>query len=174
MLKHRMVLAAGVVVVVGLICIGPAISQPRDEGAGDRTTRPRFDLAVIRQAMLDRMKEPLGASDEEWKALGPKVEKVMTLAFESRGMGRGMGRTGRGGSDRPAPEAQTETAKAAQALSKLLENKDAKTEDIKPALQALRDARAKAKADLEKAQKDLREILTVRQEAQLVMMSLLE
>ena len=36
------------------------------------------------------------------------------------------------------------------------------------------EARAKAKAELEKAQKDLKEVLTLRQEALLVQMSMLE
>jgi predicted S18 family serine protease len=64
--------------------------------------------------------------------------------------------------------------KKAQELSTLLQNKDAKPEDIKAALAAYRDARTKAKAELEKAQKDLRDLLTVRQEAVLVSMGTLD
>jgi hypothetical protein len=55
-----------------------------------------------------------------------------------------------------------------------LENKEAKPEELKAKLAAYREARQKAKADLTKAQEELRELLTVRQEAVLVMMGTLE
>ena len=64
--------------------------------------------------------------------------------------------------------------KASADLHKLLENKDAKPEDLKKALTTLRDARAKAKAELDKARKDLQEVLTVRQEAALALTGVLE
>ncbi len=47
-------------------------------------------------------------------------------------------------------------------------------EELKAKLAALRDARAKARADLEAAQKDLQEVLTPRQEAVLVAMGMIE
>jgi Spy/CpxP family protein refolding chaperone len=78
-----------------------------------------------------------------------------------------MGMGGRGGEP-------SELAKASQALTAVLQNKEAGAGEIKAALQALRDARAKAKAELEKAQKELKEILTLRQEAQLVQMGVLD
>src|SRR6185503_6952150 len=37
----------------------------------------RFDPAQFRQMMLDRLREQLKASDEEWGVLQPKLEKVM-------------------------------------------------------------------------------------------------
>ena len=59
-------------------------------------------------------------------------------------------------------------------MSKVLDNKDAAPAEIKTALQALRDARAKAETALEAAQKELKEVLTVRQEAVLVQRGLLK
>jgi Spy/CpxP family protein refolding chaperone len=59
-------------------------------------------------------------------------------------------------------------------LQTTLDNKDAKPEEIKAKLTALRDARNKAKEDLTKAQADLKELLTQRQEAVLVNMGLLD
>lgn len=44
----------------------------------------------------------------------------------------------------------------------------------KAALTALREARAKAREELEKAQKELKDLLTLKQEARLVTMGLLE
>jgi len=184
MLRHRILLAALVVAVTGLICIAQT-APPADPGAGGN--RPgrggNFDPNQFRQRMMDRMKETLGATDEEMKALAPRIEKVQTLQRDARGGGGMGGMFGRGGRGGPggggpggtaAPEPTTDTGKTSQALSKVLENKEAKADDIKAALQAYRDARAKAEAALEQAQKELREVLTVRQEAQFVMMGLLK
>jgi hypothetical protein len=129
------------------------------------------------------MKTALGCTDEEWTALAPKVEKVQTLSRDLRGgafggmMGGGRGgRGGRGGdANAPAgPTPTTDVGKATAALTTVLANKDAAPGDIKAALQALRDAKVKAKAALEAAQKELKEVLTVRQEAILVQQGLLD
>lgn len=63
---------------------------------------------------------------------------------------------------------------AAEALQTTLENASATPEEIKGKLTALRAAKEKAKQELAVAQKDLREVLTLRQEAQLVVMGLLD
>ena len=135
--------------------------------------------------MLTRIKQALSASDkdttpEEWKVLEPKVEKVLTLSGQTRGM-RGMasmfGRRTRGG-QRPGgaePTRElTDVEKLTQALQTVLANKEAKLEEIKEKLTALRQAREKAEQELVNAQKALREALTLRQEAQLVLMGLLD
>ena len=59
-------------------------------------------------------------------------------------------------------------------LTATLENKDASPDDIKAKLTALREAREKAKTELAAAQKELKDVLTQRQEATLVNMSMLE
>ncbi|MCY2931844.1 MAG: hypothetical protein NTV86_20595 [Planctomycetota bacterium] len=182
MTKRMGVLAAVAAMVIGAALVSESLSQPADGGGGGgRGGRGGFDPAAIAQRMAERMKEALGVNDEEWKVVEPKLTKVATLTFESRlggigGMGLfGGGRGGRGGdaaTSRPAPT--TEVGKAGAELGKVLADKEAKGEQIKTALQALRDARAKAKAELEQAQKDLREVLTVREEAVLVSMGMLE
>ena len=58
---------------------------------------------------------------------------------------------------------------AADVLQKVLESESAKPEEIKAKLTGLRAAREKAKQDLAKAQQDLKQILTVKQEATLVL-----
>jgi hypothetical protein len=146
-----------------------------------------------RQRMAQRMQEQLGVNQEEWSALQPKIEKVQTLSMQSRFGGRSFGRGGPGGGqggggDRQGggggnrgqrgggfPDmANTPVGIAAQDLQTLLENKDANADQIKAKLEALRAARAKVKEELTAAQKDLRELLTVRQEAVLVEMGLLD
>ena len=130
-----------------------------------------------------RLQEELGATDEEWKALGPKIEKVRTLSRlvgEDAGVGGMPG--GPGGMpgramftrnlDPNAKPAEIETK--SQALQTLLSDKQAKPEAVATALKAYRDARGKTLQDLAKARQELKDLLTVRQEAQLVTMAILE
>jgi len=64
--------------------------------------------------------------------------------------------------------------KATEQLRTTLENTSAKPEDIKNQLTTLRKAKEKHKQQLAAAQQELRKIVTVRQEAQLVLMGLLD
>lgn len=147
--------------------------------------RGNFDPAQMRQRMMERMKEQLGASDDEWKVLSPKVEKVMDAQREARtgggfmfgGPGGPGGKTrgGDNGGDRSRSRGpETNVSRAQQALQQTLENKDASPDEIKGKLQALRDARQQAQQQLHSAQGELKDLLTQRQEAMLVMMGTLE
>ncbi len=191
----RQVIVIGIgACVLALVLAGLSIAQPPAGGQGGQGgpggpggPGGRFDPAQMRQMMAQRMKEQLGADDEAWKVLEPRLTKVMELnAQVSGGPGRGMfsmfGRGGPGGNrgdrgsrdaqDRPArqPEQQTAVDKASEQLRTTLQNQSATPEEIKKNLTALREAREKAKQELAAAQQELRQILTVRQEAQLVMM----
>jgi hypothetical protein len=143
--------------------------------------RGNFDPAEMRARMEARMKEQLGVSDDEWKVLQPKVEKVMTAQRDARaggggfGFGGGGGRRGGGGGGGGADnQPQSAVAKASADLRTTLENQNASAQDINAKLTALREARAKAKGELEAAQKELKEVLTARQEAVFVSMGMLE
>ena len=176
--KSLFVLVMAVLVAVG--CFGMMKTAIAGEGrgqrgqGGDRAGR----MEEFRQQAAERMKTSLDATDEEWKVLQPRIEKVQTLSRQMQGGMAGMFGAGRrpganpAGGEAPAP--QTELEKKTQDLTKLLENKDAKPEEIKASLTALRDERAKVKAELDKARKELVETLSVRQEAQLVMMGMIE
>jgi Spy/CpxP family protein refolding chaperone len=143
--------------------------------------------------MMDNLKAALGSTDDEFAALQPKIEKVMQLERDANpGMGGMFGRGGRGGrggggggggggaagggggggaaNGQPTSDVQTKLAD----LNTALDNKDTSADDIKTKLQALRDARTAAKADLAKAQDDLKSVLTQRQEAVMVSRGLLE
>ncbi len=134
----------------------------------------------MQRRMAERMKEALGASDEEWGLLQPMIEKVTTLQAASRGvMGMGMMGGRRGGQEmgpagQPGERGQSELTKAQQELRSVLDNPNAGSSEIKTKLDAMRAAREKNKKELASAQNELREVLNVRQEAQLVMMGLLE
>jgi hypothetical protein len=153
--------------VVVLAMLAPTFAEAQNRG--------NFDPAQFKQQRLDRIKEQLGSTDDEWKVLQPKIEKVMDAQMAGFG-GGGFGRGGRGGGNNGGDNAPppTPTAKAAMELRTLLENKDASADDIKAKLAALREARAKTKADLDAARKDLKEVLTQRQEAVLVTNGMLE
>ena len=195
---RRKVIVVGVMgCLVALIAAGVSLAQPQGRAGQRGGQRGMFDPARMRQMMEQRMKEQLGVTDQEWQVLGPRLTKVMNLSRQT-GMGAGMGRMfmgrrgqrgqgGQGGQDgqggqggqqgrRPrGPFGQEETAvsKASDALQTTLENASAAPDEIKTKLTALRTAREKTRQELATAQKELREVLTLRQEAQLVLMGML-
>jgi hypothetical protein len=199
---QRKVMTIGVVAcVLALMVGGLALAQQNGGGGGGRQRGQggggggNFDPAQMRQRMMDRMKEQLGADDAAWKVLEPRLTKVMEANRAAGGGMRGMmgmmggmrgqrGQGGPGGADNGGAPAQrrgsgpggeqTAVDKAMTDLRTTLENSSASPEDIKAKLTAVRQAREKAKADLATAQADLKKILTVRQEAVLVEMGQLE
>ncbi len=137
------------------------------------------------QQRMDQMKQDMGATDDEWKALEPKITALQQQEMQSM-MGR-MGRGGRGGggggpggpggpggNGTPPSPAAAAVQTASSDLNNVIQNKDATPEQIKSKLEALRDARKKSAEDLKKSQDSLRELLTVRQEAVLVASGILE
>jgi hypothetical protein len=158
--------------VVGCALLLPAaVSQAQD----NQNRRGNFDPAQARERFMNQLKERLGANDEEWKVLQPKLEKVSTAQREGRagfgGFGGGRRGGGGGGGDN---QPTTAVGTASSELNKALENKDTPADEITKKLAALRDAREKAKANTVAAQKELKEILTPRQEAVLVTMGMLD
>lgn len=151
----------------------PTLAQPAPGGGPP-------DFSQMRQRMSERTKEMLGASDDEWKVLQPKIESIQQRQRESNGMGGMMMMFGGGGGgfrppgapadDQPKSEVQQKVGE----LRTATENKDTKPEEIKAKMDALRAAREKAKADLQKQQVELRELLTMRQEAVLLTLGLME
>jgi len=208
MLGRKTILGTVAVALMGLLLASQTLSQQGQRGQrggaqaqqGQRGQRGgmqggrQFDPERMRQMMDQRMREQLGATEQEWKVLGPRVTKVMELSRQTRGGGRGgmmfggmggrggmmpggMGGRGAGpGGGRPgAPDRQlTAVEKAQEQLRTVLDNTSATPDQIKKQLTALRTAREKAKQQLAVAQQDLRKIITVRQEAQLVMMGMLD
>ena len=172
-------------VFVGQLLSGPAQPGPRAGARGPRSQRPpggQVDREQMRRMMTERMRERIGATDDEWKVMEPRLQKVMDLSRQLNAGGRmGMffgrgGRPGRGPGQEPAgaPEREvTPVEKASEELQALLENESAKPDQIKAKLTALRTAKEKVKQDLAKAQQDLQKILSVKQEATFVLMGLL-
>ncbi len=146
--------------------------RPRGERGGDREGRGG-NPEEFRQRMNDRLKTSLKATDEEWAVIQPLVEKVTTKQRESGGNRWG----GRGGRDRGGDNdnrPQSATATASQALRTVLESESASPDEIKAKLTAMREARKASEAELAKVREELRQVLSVRQEAAMVSMGILE
>ncbi len=199
-MQRRMVKFGVVACVLALMVGGLSLAQTGGgggQGGGRRGGQGggpggNFDPAQMRQRMMERMKEQLGADDAAWKVLEPRLVKVMELnrqASSGRGGAFGMmfGRGGRGGpggdqggpqGDRRGPGGpmgeQTALDKAVAQLRTTLENQSATAEEIKTQLTNVRQTREKARQELAVAQQDLKKILTVRQEAILVSMGQLD
>jgi len=189
---NRMIPMLAAVVLAGAATTSFAQNAPPPGGNGGNGGQGgrggnRRDPAQMRQQMNDRMKELLGATDDEWKVLQPQIEKVQTLQRTTTSRlgagllygngnnnnGGGGGRGFRGGQqpDNATPSAVDEKAKE---LTAAIQNKDTKPDEYKSKMAAYREARNQAKADLSKAQESLREVVTVRQEAVLVDLGLLD
>ena len=190
-MQKRMVKIGVAACVLALTVGGLSVAQQGGGGGGRRGGGQggpggNFDPAQMRQRMMERYKELLGADDQAWKVMEPRLQKVMDLNRQvnpggMRGMFGMFGRGGRGGpggdggpqGERRGPfgqEPETALSKAMTQLQTTLENQTASPDDIKKQLTAVREAREKARAELAVAQEDLKKILTVRQEALLVTM----
>jgi hypothetical protein len=189
MTRNRIAWVGVLLTVVTAVVISQALSQvvvapPVAPAAGDNAANAdrQARMTEFRKQMMDQIKEVMAATDDEWKVIQPKIEKVQQLQRDA--MMAGMGRMFRGprnggAADQPAaeppPPADNAPAleKARYALDKVLKDKAAKAEAIKVALTDYRKARDASKVELEKAQVELKELLTARQEALLVVRGVL-
>ena len=159
------------------LTVDQALAQPNGGGGGGQGggRRGNMDPAQRQQFFMNRIKANLEITDDaEWNIIQPLVQKVFEARAATGGMGgRGfMGGGRRGGQDQgnqdqgqrrggmfgqqPSPEAE--------ALQKAVDAKAPKAE-IKAALDKYQAYRKTKQAELEKAQADLRKVLTARQEA---------
>jgi hypothetical protein len=171
----------GAVAGIAYAAGGPPGGPPGGPGFGGGRFG-RFNPAQFQQRMMQRFKEALGATDQEWAVIQPKLQKVMDLSRQLRGPGmRGMffGRFGRGRFGQNAPQGAptpppTPLEKATTDLQTTLGNPQATSDEIKGKLTALRAAREKVQEQLDAANKDLKSVLTIRQEAVLVMHGIID
>jgi hypothetical protein len=173
------VMVSAATLCLGATQIGMAqdnAGRPPGAGGGEAGGgRRNFDPAQMRQRMMERYKEQLEVADDaEWKAMEPMVQAVLDARMASMGgMGRGMfGGPRRGGGNDAGNNADQprrggpfgQLSPESEALQKAIDAKAPKAE-IKAALDKYVAARKAKQAQLEKAQDDLRKILTSRQEA---------
>ena len=88
MSRRNLLISVGAsALLIGFVIAGALAQEettpPQPQPAGPRGGMQRSP-EEMRQRSLDMLKEALGASDEEWKVLGPRVEKVQTLSRQVR------------------------------------------------------------------------------------------
>ena len=184
-------LTLAALLAAGVLSCGTVSAQQPGGGGGGGFGGGGFNMdpQQIQQMMMNLFRDRLVVTnDDEWKVIEGRLSKVMQLRTETLmgGMGfsafRGMGRGGNGGGGggggaqmrgmrglagmgQPLPEAE--------ALQTSLDN-EAPNAEVKARLEKYREAHKKKMAELAAAQKDLREVLSLRQEAVLVSMGMLE
>lgn len=179
---NRWMMAAGMAALIGTATVASAQDNNGGQGGpgGGRNGGGgrNWDPAQMQQRILDGTKERLEITDEaEWKALLPLVQKVMdaqrsSMGDRMRGMfgGRRGGPGGPPGGDNNGDRGQRgggmfgQTSPEAETLQKAIDGK-ASANELKQALAKFVESRKAHQADLEKAQADLRKVLTPRQEA---------
>jgi DNA repair exonuclease SbcCD ATPase subunit len=115
-----------------------------------------------RQRAIEDLRDQLEVSDKEWAVIKPRVEKVYNLTHPLPQV--------RGGTQQP----RTDVEQRSTELRELLRDKGVAPDQIKAKLAALRAAKEKAAQELARAKQDLRQLLTLRQEATLVLNGLLD
>jgi hypothetical protein len=140
---------------------------------------PDQEMGGMEQMMTERFQELLGCTDEEWQVIGPRVLNLFTLSNQSSGssMRSMFGRSSRGddtNSRRDTDDSGSQEDELLARLQELLEEENPSTSEIKGLMNQIRSARQAVEQELAQAQKELRELLTVRQEAILFAMGLLD
>jgi hypothetical protein len=169
---NRTLALAGIVLALNL-GTGRIAAQP---GQG----WPGIDPQQIQQRAKQFLRDKLVVTnDAEWGVIEVRLTKVVQFKMQTQIGGAGLMGGGRpggngGGMDQivralfgiePMPEAE--------ALQKAIDNHQSRAE-LKNALAKYIEARKRKQAELEKAQADLRPLLTSHQEATLVLMGLLD
>jgi hypothetical protein len=172
------------VITLTLIGIGnPSMAQdagPTTRPGGPGGGRRNFDPAQFQKMITDRLKEAMAVSDEDWAAIEPRIEKVMTVQRDAGGGGMGFGRLlgfgGPGGFGGQAEEDESKLSPIALAAKKLQTAIDANSgpDELAAKMAAYRDAQAKARQQLADARASLKEVLTHKQEAVLLMVGILD
>jgi hypothetical protein len=171
---------------VGVLCLGAGSvwaqsgnsssnNAGQDQGGqGGRGRGGNFDPAQFQQRFMENIKDRLAfTNDTDWAAVQPLVQKI----FDARrdvGFGGGFGRFGgRGGGDNAGRRnAFNQPSPEADALQKALDD-NVPAAQVKNLLEKYRASRKDKQAKLEQAQEDLRKVLSTRQEAQAVLLGLL-
>jgi hypothetical protein len=159
-------------------------------------------LQQIEQRQLDNIKDQLGATDDEFTVLQPKILKLLEMQFSNTvtqyagqisaavgpggapgggpggpgGPGGGRGGFGGGGGFMAAIQAAlppNELQQAAAALKMVLDDKDSSPDLIAAKLAEYRAAKVAANDQMVQAQNDFKSLLTQRQEGAMVLQGLI-
>ena len=176
----------GILAMLACVAFGGASVQAQQEQR-NRFDRGQSDRNQFMERLLERLRENLGASVEEWSVLKPMIvtitEKQSAIRraagrgiFGAFGGGRG-GRGGDGGGERRGRDGRGsrgdgDSGSNADSLREAIESGDANK--IKKELASYRVAQKKRANELKKAREELRQVVTSKQEAMLVLWGLLD
>ena len=149
-----------------------------------RSIDPSVARKAVAERWMERLRKQLGATDEEWKVLSPRVENLLRARQEARAGIRGFRPGAAGRSDRTAadwrnpfgavPGKPSDVEYAAETVRLAVESPEIPDRDAALALKEYRRARGSARGRLAAAERELRELVTLRQEAILMTLGLLE
>ena len=180
----RRTLAGSFGLALAALMAGPALSQGKKRASASQkppttvsqdmqrlmSASPEEHMQIMRGIKekvqgqeLERYQKRLGISEEEWPLIRPRIEAVFNMVRNRRG------------SEEEEESTKADVEQKTRDLRELLRNRDeeASKAQIKAALTALRAAREKNRQKLARAQSALRELMTLRQEALLVLEKLL-
>ena len=163
----RILLSAVALTATALFATAQDNNQPGG-GRGPGGTPEEF-----RARMAERLKTSMKVTDDEWAVLQPLIEKVITKQRESMA-GRFGGFGGFGGRGGGGPGGDRAGSAESQALRDALDKDGTSAEDIKAKLNAVRESRKKATVELAAAREELKKVVSVRQEAVLFSMGILD
>ena len=159
----------------------------------DGNLDPQQFQQQMQERIADFFRERLAiTNDEEWAVVQPRLMKVIQLRMQSMLSGLGgfrgmMGSRGGAGGDNPPNSPRGgrrgfggmfggmfgQASPESEALQKAIDS-NASSDQVKSTLARYREARKQQQAELGRAQDQLLQLLTLRQEAVLVSMGLLE
>jgi hypothetical protein len=193
--SNQRLLLAGVALACWLGSGAMALSQERTDRAAGQNFRnmdwqnmdPQEIQKLIQQRMMETFRERLEVTDDaEWKIIEERLSKVTQARMATLSDGAGMmgfgGMGGRGGfgpgggppgGGRGFQGLFGQPSAEAQALQQAIDSK-ASAAEIKSRLARYQAAKKEKLANLAKAQNELRQVLTPRQEAIATLMGLMD
>ena len=169
-----------------MLPLAPVVSaqttRPSREPAA--TTRPAAGAGVLGGLfggrgggrVMDDVRIKVHATEEEWKVIGPKLQKVVAARqiYDASRATAGAGFAGRGGGGGGGRWQADGVSQAYLDLRAAVDDPKTTPEEVQAKVKAVREARLKARAEMEAAAKDLSELLTPQQEAILVSLGYLD
>ena len=140
---------------------------------------PQQMQQMMQQRIMDNFRQQLAVTnDDEWGVIQERLSKVLKLKMQAMfsggaGMMGGLRRNGGNGQGFRGFQNMSQPDPSADSLRTAIDN-GAPNAQVKAALDKFRDSRKQKEAELSKAQEDLRNVLTVRQEAALVLGGMLD
>jgi len=123
------------------------------------------------QRQMTTLQQQLNASDEEWGVLGPRIQRILDLTND---LGQANGNVAVRAGVGAAQASAGPVAKALAELKAALQDENAAEAEVTAKLTAYRGVRQRALAELSSARQDLLGVVTLRQEAILLNLTILD